>query len=156
MIPIEANLALAHISYDAHTRPHADERPSVAVENERRQAIARLGILKRNAVPQSRMNPDIRRQILCDVLVEVAQLLGRARRGERRTPVRAYFVDAAFFDHRVGWANLIQQALKIWEVNDQLDRMRIIHGGVITALEDFAGKCQKGTDAEEHRPDNVV
>ena len=130
--------ALAHVSYDACLRrnPRAIGL-SEALDAERRRAEQQLRFLQQNAGAFSRLPPELRHGVLCDVLVDVAQLVGRARRGG--TDVRLYLVDGAFHDEQMGWARLLAESFKIWRTADVLDEMLSLHGPFLAALQRFAG-----------------
>lgn len=129
--------ALAHISYDARRRAARCSEVGQAIIAERRRAEQQLRFLQQSAGPFSHLPPDLRHQVLCDVLVDVAQLAGRARRGG--TDVRLYLVDGAFHDELVGWAPLLAQSFAIWKSDGRLDEMIRLHGPFLHALRRFAG-----------------
>jgi hypothetical protein len=83
------------------------------------------------------MPADLRHHAFCDVLVELEQLAGRARRGG--TSVRIYLVDAAFVDGAVGWPQLVRDAMARWKSEGSLVEMFRLHGPLMRALARFAG-----------------
>ena len=86
------------------------------------------------------MDPQLRREIVCDVLVDLCQLVGRARRGN--TPVDLYFVDAAFNDSQAHWADLISEVLTWWESKGWLEEMDRLHHPLVHALTEYAAAHQ--------------
>ena len=75
-------------------------------------------------------------------LVDLEQLLGRARRGG--TPVRLYLVDGAFHGDQVGWPKLIPKVFKVWKDEKSLEQMFSLHGAFLAALHRYAGLGEKG------------
>ena len=83
------------------------------------------------------MPADLRHTVLCDVLVDLAQLAGRCRRGG--TDVRLLLVDGAFHDEQVGWDRLIADVFATWKTAGVLPRMMLMHRSFLSALGRFAG-----------------
>jgi hypothetical protein len=131
-------------SYLAHVSYHARRRPTIwrgdvgeTLRTERRQAWARIRTLQKSSPVFGQMQLEIRRELVCDVLVELAQLAGRARRGG--TPVDLYFVDAAFEDTLAPWGELVADILQWWHNQGCLPTMRSMHGAFVHALATYAG-----------------
>ena len=85
----------------------------------------------------SRMAPELRRELVCDVLVDLAQLAGRARRGH--TTVDLVFVDGAFQDGQAPWRDLVKDVLSWWQERGCLPEMTRLHGALVHALADYTG-----------------
>jgi hypothetical protein len=83
------------------------------------------------------MDRQLRQELVCDVLVELEQLIGRARRGG--TPVDLHFVDAAFDDEIAPWPELVREVFEYWREHGWFDEMLRLHGAFITALQEYAG-----------------
>lgn len=129
---------LAHISYDANMNPirwRGSAQDSIM--KERRRAWQRLRALQTSPSAFGRMDARLRQEIVCDVLVELEQLIGRARRGG--TPVDLHFVDAAFDDDLAPWPELVRGVLKFWRSDGWLEEMLHLHGAFIHALQHYAG-----------------
>ena len=82
------------------------------------------------------MDDELRRELICDVLVDLAQLAGRARRGG--TPVDLFFVDGAFADDVVPWKGLVRDVLDWWRVGGWLAEMMDLHGAFVAGLAAYA------------------
>lgn len=136
--PVEdAARMLAHVSYEMSTGIVPQARLAEALRAERRRAEQRLFQIRCGVGPFSTMPVDLKHAILCDVLVDLAQLAGRCRRGG--TDVRLYLVDGAFHDDQVGWRHLIQQSFEIWKREGDLPRMMRMHQAFLRGLAQFAG-----------------
>lgn len=134
----EADRFLAHIAYNARLTPPAwRDSPSRTVEAERADAWKRLRALQRSSATFRHMDEDLRRELICDVLVDLAQLAGRARRGG--TPVDLFFVDGAFADKVVPWTTLVREVLAWWHANGWLGQMMDLHGAFVAGLAEYAG-----------------
>lgn len=134
----DAGRLLAHIAYNAHISPPVwTGSPGDAVKNEIKEAWSRLNKLLRSQAAFRYMDSDLRRELVCDVLVDLAQLAGRARRGG--TPVDLVFVDGAFQDEIAPWKDLVNEVFDGWEKNGWLSEMFEIHGAFIKGLADYAG-----------------
>lgn len=134
----EAKRFLAHISYKSRLAP-VEWRGSAytSIQSERRRARGLIRNLQRNQGTFRQMNPELRREVVCDMLVDLAQLAGRARRG--RTPVDLVFVDAAFRDELAAWKELVHDVLQWWSDNAWLPEMVNLHGAYIHGLARYAG-----------------
>jgi len=129
--------ALAHVSYDAALTPISSSRPGDAVAAMRRRAEHQLRHIQQNAGPFGQLPSDLRHHVLCDVLVDLAQLAGRARRGG--TDVRVYLVDGAFQGDQVGWRRLVAEAFERWTKDGVVNDMSVMHGAYLSALKTYAG-----------------
>jgi hypothetical protein len=134
--------ALAHVSYDAARRAQPSSCPADALSAARRRAEQQLRLVQENAAPFGYLPAELRHHVLCDVLVDLEQLVGRARRGG--TDVRLYLVDGAFQGDRVGWRDLIAKVFSTWRAEGSLERMRLLHGVFLAALERYAGLNREG------------
>jgi hypothetical protein len=83
------------------------------------------------------MDPELRRELVCDVLSDLAQLAGRARRGG--TPVDLVFVDGAFQDEVVPWRKLVGDVMEWWRDQGWLAEMIQLHGAFVAGLAAYAG-----------------
>ena len=134
----DAKRSLAHVAYNARVYPPSWQGTAGAtVEAERRDAWRRLRMLQRSPATFRRMDPVLRRELVCDVLVDLAQLAGRARRGG--TPVDLVFVDGAFLDEVVPWRGLVHEVLGWWKENGWLSQMVSLHGAFVVGLAKYAG-----------------
>lgn len=143
---------LAHLSYDARKRFPATDCPGDSLRKERLRAEGQLRFLHQSAGPFSRLPEDLRHHVLCDVLVDIAQLAGRARRGG--TSVNVFLVDAAFHDEHVGWDKLLRDSFGRWAADGTLPVMTRLHGAFLGALRRFAG-ISEGDD-ERPASDDVL
>lgn len=133
----DADRFLAHIAYNARLHPPEWQgSPGATVDAERAAARKRLRALQRSSATFRHMNDELRRELICDVLVDLAQLAGRARRGG--TPVDLFFVDGAFADDVVPWKGLVRDVLDWWRVGGWLDEMMDLHGAFVAGLADYA------------------
>lgn len=133
----DADRFLAHIAYNARLHPPEWRgSPGATVDAERAAAWTRLRALQRSAATFRHMNEELRRELICDVLVDLAQLAGRARRGG--TPVDLFFVDGAFADDIVPWTGLVRDVLDWWRAGGWLDEMMDLHGAFVAGLADYA------------------
>lgn len=133
----DADRFLSHLSYNARLNaPKWSGSPHAAVSKERAQAWQRLRALQRSSATFRHMDPELRRELVCDVLVELAQLAGRARRGG--TPVDLVFVDGAFQDNVAPWRDLVGDVLGWWREQGWLTEMTELHGALVHGLADFA------------------
>ncbi|MFZ5480841.1 MAG: hypothetical protein ACOZNI_29040 [Myxococcota bacterium] len=132
-----ADRALAHVSYDAALRPPSEASLGLAVLRERKRAELRLRRFQDHAGPLGRLPKDLRHEVLCDVLVDIAQIAGRARRSRDR--VQLYLVDGAFHVEDVGWRQQIRHAFKVWRRAGALPEMLDLHRSYLMALGRFAG-----------------
>lgn len=128
--------ALAHVSYDAARTTVPSSRPGDAVAAMRRRAEHQLKHIQQNAGPFGQLPADLRHHVLCDVLVDLAQLAGRARRGG--TDVRVYLVDGAFQGDQVGWRRLVSEAFERWTSDEVLQEMSVMHSAYLSALKKYA------------------
>lgn len=129
---------LAHVTYNARLRPPAWRgSPDTTVKAERAESRRRLRALQRSSAMFRHMDDELRRELICDVLVDLAQLAGRARRGG--TPVDLFFVDGAFADDVVPWIGLVEDVLRWWRAEGWLDEMMNLHGAFVSGLASYAG-----------------
>ena len=129
---------LAHLSYNARLFSSGWRgTASQTIAAERSAAWNRLRALQRSAATFRNMDLELRRELVCDVLVELAQLAGRARRGG--TSVDLVFVDAAFQDDVVPWRGLVREVLAWWKNQGWLTEMAWLHGAFLHGLAEYAG-----------------
>jgi hypothetical protein len=134
----DADRFLAHLSYNARLMPPTWRgAPGPTLEAERADARRRLRALQRTPAAFRHMAPALRQELVCDVLVELAQVAGRARRGG--TDVDLFFVDGAFQDEIAPWSRLVSGVLAWWADHGVLDEMVTLHGAFVTGLADYAG-----------------
>jgi hypothetical protein len=132
----DADRFLSHVSYNARLfAPEWAGAPHETVLAERRQAWRRLRALQRSAATFRHMDPELRRELVCDVLVELAQLAGRARRGG--TPVDLVFVNGAFQDDVAPWRKLVADVLGWWRERGWLPEMTALHGALVHGLAEY-------------------
>lgn len=133
----DAERFLSHVAYNALLSPPTwTGSASDTLRAERSQAWHRLRALQRSPATFRRMRTDLRRELVCDVLVELAQLAGRARRGG--TPVDLVFVDAAFADQIAPWKELVKDVLDWWRELGWLDEMVRLHGALVYGLAEYS------------------
>lgn len=133
----DAGRFLAHVAYNAWLSPVKwRESPNKTVIAERAAARKRLNALQRSPATFRHMDAELRRELICDVLVDLAQLAGRARRGG--TPVDLVFVDGAFGDEMAPWEDLVREVLEWWRECGWLDEMLKLHGAFVSGLADYA------------------
>lgn len=144
----DADRFLAHIAYNARIAPPAWRgSPGATAEAERADSWRRLRALQRSPATFRHMDPELRRELVCDVLVDLAQVAGRARRGG--TPVDLYFVDGAFQDEVVPWDKLVADVLDWWRSKGWLPEMVELHGAFVAGLARYAGFDLNLQDREE-------
>jgi len=129
--------ALAHVSYEANRTTHSGATVAAAMDAERRHAEQCLRQFCRGAGPFGSMPAELRHGVLCDVLVDLAQLAGRCRRGG--TDVGLYLVDGAFHDDHVGWERLVREAFQKWKSAGELTEMKRLHRAFLHGMALFAG-----------------
>jgi hypothetical protein len=133
----DATRFLAHVSYAARAHPTPWRGGAhETVKAERGAAWRNLRQLQASSAVFSHMDSELRREIICDVLVALAQLAGRARRGG--TPVDLHFVDAAFDDGAAPWPELVRDVLDWWRERGVLSEMMHLHGALVHALAEYA------------------
>ena len=143
----DADRFLAHIAYNARLHPPAWRgTPGATVDAERATAWKRVRALQRSSATFRHMNDDLRRELICDVLVDLAQLAGRARRGG--TPVDLFFVDGAFADDVVPWQGLVRDVLDWWRGGGWLEEMMDLHGAFVAGLAAYASFDLAGAKGE--------
>lgn len=135
--PDNAARLLAHLSYETNRRGPFPGTVAEAIEAEQRYAERCLYEIRKGTGPFGAMPSDLRHAVLCDVLVDLAQLAGRCRRGG--TNVSVYLVDGAFHDAHVGWYRLVREAFNRWASNGDLNQMRRVHRAFLKGLGIFAG-----------------
>jgi hypothetical protein len=146
----DADRFLAHLAYNAALVPASWRgSPGETLEAERREAWRRMRVLQRSSATFRHMDPELRRELVCDVLVELAQLAGRARRGG--TPVDLVFVDGAFLDEVVPWSRLVRDVLDWWKERGWLGQMTDLHGAFVKGLACYA-LLGSDTPDPERRP----
>jgi hypothetical protein len=123
---------LAHVSYDAATRAPKGTSPGDVVRREIQRAESKRLTFQKNIRPLSQMDPEIRREVVADVLVDLAQLAGRARRGGTTSEI--VFVDGAFVRD---WASWLEELIDYWRERDCLEEMKTLHRSFVSGLEQY-------------------
>ncbi|MFB6397860.1 hypothetical protein [Polymorphospora lycopeni] len=131
----------------AHSGAHARRNRHPAADP-RRELDARHDLAGKHLEKINRSNPafgrlpaDVRTAIFADVLADLIQLAGRARRGGTDTTL--YLVDNAF--HRGGaapgsdFSSLVHALHRHWHDTNALDQVKAIYGTTLDAFLDFAG-----------------
>ncbi len=106
----------------------------------RRRAEAQRHEFQANATYLSRMKPVVRHHLMANLLVELLQLAGRARRGGTRADV--HLVDGAFWTGRLTWPEIVSELLDWWRREGEYEQMKDLHGSLVYALEDLADRQQ--------------
>jgi hypothetical protein len=106
----------------------------------RRRAEARRRAFQANATYLSRMKPEVRHHLMANLLVELLQLAGRARRGGTRADV--HLVDGAFWTGQLTWPDIVSELLGWWKREGEYEKMEDLHGSLVYALEDLADRQQ--------------
>ena len=90
----------------------------------------------RYALPNFSSQPEnIRHFTIMNILVDLAQLAGRGRRGE--TPITCYFGDAAFVDGKTSWADLLRASIQHMKKDGEWDDFCREHAGMAGAMEQY-------------------
>ena len=131
----EAARLLAHISYGIN-RSALPSAVGEAIDAERRRAEARRAEYQHGLGPFSRLDPSLRFHVVADVLVDLAQLAGRARRG--RTRADFVLVDGAFESDRSSWRDVVVEVFQQWHKAGKLEEMVHLHGSFVRALAAYA------------------
>lgn len=138
---------LAHVSYGGSRirvrkpplgglKDPAEHGISEAIEAERVAARARFRRYFRAVRPFTQLEPTLQHEVMSDVLAELAQLAGRARRGG--TEVDVYLVDGAFEEGTGNWPTLLKNCFARWKDAGVLDDMLWTHRAFLTALAGYA------------------
>lgn len=123
---------LAHICYETGKSISASFSPGDGVIAERRLANNILFNI-RNSSPAFSLQPsNIRHYTVMNILVTLTQLMGRARRGG--TEVTCYLADAAFFDGKTTWANLLEETVKRLKENGDWIQFAHHHAALSAAI----------------------
>lgn len=128
---------LAYTNYDVAQTGSANgvkER----LDDIRRRAEARRHEFQANATYLSRMKPVVRHHLMANLLVELLQLAGRARRGGTHADV--HLVDGAFWTGQLTWPDIVSELLDWWKREGEYEQMRDLHGSLVYALEDLADR----------------
>ena len=104
----------------------------------RGRAEARRREFQANATYLSRMKPEVRHHLMANLLVELLQLAGRARRGGTRADV--HLVDGAFWTGQLTWPDIVAELLDWWRQEGEYEQMKDLHGSLVYALEDLADR----------------
>ncbi|QKW12252.1 hypothetical protein [Verrucosispora sp. NA02020] len=136
----EPSALVAHTGAHARRNRHPGEDPRKELDKRHRIAAKHLELINRSNPAFGRLPPDVRTAIFADVLADLIQLAGRARRGGTNTTL--HLVDNAF--HRGGaapgsdFASLIRNLHRRWRDDNHLDQVRSIYGTTIDAVFTFA------------------
>jgi hypothetical protein len=137
----EPSALVAHTGARARRNRHPGEDPRKELDERHRIAARHLELINRSNPAFGRLPADVRTAIFADVLADLIQLAGRARRGGTSTTL--HLVDNAF--HREGaapgsdFASLIGNLHQRWLDDNALDQIRSIYGTTIEAFFTFAG-----------------
>lgn len=124
----DASRLLAHVT--ATQALVSSELPALErITYEREQARRRYEHFLWNAGAFSKLPAELRHEVLCDVLVELAQLAGRARRGG--TSAHIHLVDAAFTRPGGSWTGFVQESFRRWHRDGDLPGLVRAHGAFI-------------------------
>ena len=108
------------------------------LDDVRRRAEARRHAFQANATYLSRMKPEVRHHLMANLLVELLQLAGRARRGGTHADV--HLVDGAFWTGQLTWPDIVAELLDWWRREGEYQQMKDLHGSLVYALEDLADR----------------
>jgi energy-coupling factor transporter ATP-binding protein EcfA2 len=123
---------LAHLCYIVGDRVQPNLSPGLALLEERALANRTLNEIRTSPPYFSRQPKAIRHFTIMNVLVTLTQLVGRARRGG--TPVTCYLADAAFFDNRTTWAQLLGSTIGTLEEAGHWQEFSRHHAGLVEAM----------------------
>ncbi|EJM56182.1 hypothetical protein [Pseudomonas sp. GM48] len=125
----------AHICYENCKKLQSYATPGEAMEASRALAYHNLNAI-RNALPSFSHQPEnVRHYTIMNILVDIAQLAGRGRRGE--TSITCFFADAAFFEGTSTWATLLDASVCLMRKDGEWDDFRREHAGIATAMENY-------------------
>ena len=137
----------------AHAGAHARRTNSPqtdfagALAKYRGAADEHLRLILNSSPTFARLPLDVRIDIAASVVVDLIQLLGRARRGD--TDAELNLVDAAFLgstNGHDGWPALIRELHDRWERAGQLPTLRALYGGTLDAVLAIGDYDFDGTD----------
>jgi len=131
---------LAHLCYIVGDRVLPNASPGSALLEERAMANRTLNEIRTSPPYFSRQPKAIRHFTIMNVLVTLTQLVGRARRGG--TPVTCYLADAAFFDNRTTWAQLLQSTIVTLEEAGLWNEFSRHHAGLVEAMNVYIEQSQ--------------
>lgn len=139
---------LAHLCYIVGDRVLPNALPGLALLEERAMANRTLNDIRTSPPYFSRQPKAIRHFTIMNVLVTLTQLVGRARRGG--TPVTCYLADAAFFDSRTTWAQLLQSTIGTLEEAGQWGEFSRHHAGLVEAMNLYIEQSQPDLTQRYH------
>ncbi|MDP9555095.1 UNVERIFIED_ORG: hypothetical protein J2W65_000694 [Pseudomonas parafulva] len=126
---------LGHVTYDNSKSLGFYRTPGEAMVASRSLAYRNLNAI-RFALPNFSSQPEnIRHFTIMNILVDLAQLAGRGRRGE--TPITCYFGDAAFVDGKTSWADLLRASIQHMKKNGEWDDFCQEHAGMAGAMQQY-------------------
>ncbi|WP_397453705.1 hypothetical protein [Pseudomonas sp. NA-150] len=126
---------LAHLCYIVGDQVLPNASPGLALIEERLLANRTLNGIRTSPPYFSRQPKAIRHFTMMNVLVTLTQLVGRARRGG--TPVTCYLADAAFYDNRTTWAQLLAATIKTLEDAGHWGEFSRHHAGLVDAMHQY-------------------
>jgi hypothetical protein len=128
----------ANIAAFAYRRATTSSRPTELLDQLRRAAAHRLGVLLTAPRQFSALPPEIQRDLVAGLLVDLVQLVGRARRGQ--TKAELHFIDGAL--HNIRWnsdlPSLIRLLYESWDDHER-QLMHQVYGATLAVLLDYAG-----------------
>ncbi|RRV10453.1 hypothetical protein EGJ27_02180 [Pseudomonas sp. v388] len=139
---------LAHLCYIVGDQLLPNVSPGLALMEERALANKTLNGIRTSPPYFSRQPKAIRHFTIMNVLVTLTQLVGRARRGG--TPVTCYLADAAFFDNRTTWAQLLAGTIKTLEDAGQWPEFSRHHAGLVEAMQLYIEKSENDSGRRYH------
>jgi hypothetical protein len=128
---------LAHVTYNSRRKFHPTNDPVTSRESERIDAERHFRKFRGQTHTLMGLDTELRQQVFCDVLVELLQIIGRARRGD--TSVDLYFVDSAFATGHVSWQQMFEEAYSTWHDEGELELMTSMHRSLLEGLTTYAG-----------------
>ncbi|QJE01512.1 hypothetical protein HH212_16990 [Massilia forsythiae] len=126
---------LAHVCYETGNTVLPSEAPGEAMLEERKRANALLYTIRNSSPAFSQQPANIRHYTVMNILVTLTQLLGRARRGG--TAVTCYLADAAFYDSKTTWADLLDETVRILRTSGKWPQFARHHAALATALVNY-------------------
>ena len=131
---------LAHICYETGNTVLPSPAPGEGLIAERKMANAILYMIRNSSPAFSQQPANIRHYTIMNILVALTQLLGRARRGG--TTVTCYLADAAFFDGKTTWANLLDETVSHLKSRGEWKQFARHHAALANALINYISTCK--------------
>lgn len=134
-------LALAHVSYCIRNMEAIAPKPLEALKWEQSRAHFQLRYYYNGIGPVKHLHDDLKMEYFCNAIVEMLQLAGRGRRGG--TNISVYLVDSAFDDDAASWKQFAKATIAQWRQLGFFEEMKLLHGALVHALEEFTGHNKK-------------